>query len=79
MNTRELQDRLSIRSIGSGQYRVTLTYRNKTYTTTSNNTLAYDRLHCSDDVPDRAEVNCYTYKQALESFYYKVRRDNDLI
>lgn len=80
MKTKELEERVAVGICTGGHFKVTIRHRGSTYTCTSTDTLAYDRI--SDHrygTPDK-EINCgYTYKQALEALYYECKRAYDLI
>ena len=79
MNLEQLKERVSVQWCGYGAYRVTITWRGQEYSTTSNNSLAYDRIKGSDDWGSDREVHCfYTLKQAYEAFYEEVKRRNSL-
>lgn len=79
MTTQELKDRISISFSGYGHYKVTIEYRGKIYSCTSNNTLARDRITgYADDVPERAVKDFYTYKGALLAFYEECKHKNGL-
>ncbi len=77
MNAEQLLSHIaSIEQTGTGQYKVTITYRGKTYTGRTNNTLAIERLL----VPAGRTPKCYylTAKQAVQSLYNDVKRQNGL-
>jgi hypothetical protein len=79
MTTKELKDRITIRFSGYGNYKVTIEYRGKLYSCTSNNTLARDRITgYADEVPDRAIKDFYTFKGALLAFYNECKLKNGL-
>jgi hypothetical protein len=74
MTLQELKERVKVeRDGGYGSYKVTITYRGKSYWCHSNNSLAWDDLG-SD------EHRCYymTDKQALLAFYDECKRKNHL-
>ena len=77
MTTEELVDRVRIRRIGYGDYRVTIRYRGNEYCCRSTDSLAYDTITsylCGNN-------NCYYYKspnQAYMSLYCVCKRVNGL-
>lgn len=79
MNTEELRSRVSVKWWGSGTYKVTIKFAGTYYSCFSHNSLAYDRLSCSeDDIPDNANRYGYTYKQALQHFWDYCKSVNGL-
>lgn len=72
MTEKELKERISVRWIGYGTYRVTIKYRNKEYTCTSHNSLAYD------DMDEHENNSYYTSKQAYKAFWDECKRKNEL-
>jgi hypothetical protein len=79
MTTKELKDRITIRFSGYGNYKVTIEFRGKQYTCTTNNSLAYDRITgFAYDIPDRVEKGFYTLKGALLAFYNECKLKNGL-
>ena len=79
MTTQELRDRITIQWKGYGTYKVTIEYCGKSYSCTSHNSLAYDRITgYADEVPDRAVRDFYTYKGALQALFDECKRANDL-
>lgn len=72
MTQKELELKfVSIKLAGSGSYRVTIEYRNHTYSCISNNSLAYDAWRNDDH-------SYYTEKQALQALYDECKRKNGL-
>ena len=78
MTTEELRFKLHIAWKGYGTYRVTINYRGKYYHCLSHNSLAYDRLNCTDIVSDRTVKHFYTYRGALDALYKECKQKNDL-
>lgn len=79
MNTEKLRRRISIRWKGYGTYRITIEYRGKTYSCTSHNSLAYDRIRgYADSVSDRTVRDFYTFKGALKALWDECKRANGL-
>ena len=79
MTTQELIDRINIQLKWYGTYNVEIEYRGETYSCTSHNSLAYDRISgYIYEVPDRAIRGSYTYKGALQALYDECKRANDL-
>ena len=79
MNTEELRRRITIQWKGYGTYKVTIEYRRETYSCTSHNSLAYDRITgYAYDVPDRAVKDFYTYKGALITLWDECKHANGL-
>lgn len=78
MNTEELRRHITIQWKGYGTYKVTIEYRGETYSCTSHNSLAYDRINNADTYIDGVSAYGYTYKQALLSFYDECKRANNL-
>lgn len=78
MTLQELKERVKVeRAGGYGSYKVTITYRGKSYWCHSNNSLAWDRL--DDDNYSDNEVNgFYTNKGAYLAFYDECKRKNHL-
>ena len=80
MTLNELREHVvSITWKGWGHYRVTITWRGKEYSTTSNNSLAWDRIKSQDYYldTDKGSEGC-TLKQAYYAFYEEVKRNNHL-
>lgn len=77
MTIEQLRERTKVEWIGTCQYRVTITYRGRTYTCKSNNSLAWDRLD-DDNYPDNYTVGTYTNKGAWLAFYDECKRCNRL-
>lgn len=77
MNAEQLFSHIaSIQQTGTGQYKVTITYRGKIYTGRTNNTLAIDRLN---DETERTPNGIYTTaKQAARSIYNEIKSQNGL-
>lgn len=71
---------VGIRQTGTGQYKVTILYRGKEYSGTTNNTLAIDRMREDDYfLGKRHPGRIYTTaKQAAQSLYNEVKRQNGL-
>lgn len=79
MSLDELMDKVSVRQIGSGCYKVTIEYRGKFYQCRSNNSFAYDRLVAqSYQESDRQILSEYTLKQAFQALYDECKRKNSL-
>lgn len=82
MTTKDLQNkitRLCHHNGYGGCYMVEIYYHGKFYSCHSNNSLAWDRIHSDDYVPDRAERDGgYTLKGALKAFYDECKRKNGL-
>ena len=82
MNTDELLSRVKFQQIGTGQYKVIITYRGKEYTGRTNNTLAIDRLHENETLQYFTKRNAKSFyttaKQAAQSLYDEVKRQNGL-
>lgn len=78
MNTKQLENRTTVKWDGYGSYQVTIIFRNKHYKCRSNNSLAYDRLN-DDNHPPRWQLCGYTYKRALKAFYNECARANNLM
>lgn len=79
MTTKELKEKVRVEWRGYGSYKVTIEYRGKFYSCTSNNSSAYDRIRGDeDDVPDRALRHFYTKKGALQALYDECKRWHDL-
>lgn len=68
----------SVTSNGQGSYFVTITYRNKELTGTSNNSIAYDRIK-NTDLSEKAQGHYgMTDKQARQAFRNDVLRQNKI-
>lgn len=78
MTLKELKSKVSVKSVLSPGYLVTISYRGKNYSCISNNSLAYYRVVCSRYVPDRLERHFYTLKAAYLSFYDECKAKNGL-
>ena len=79
MTTQELRDRITIQRTGYGTYKVTIVYRGETFSCTSHNSLAYDRITgYAYDVPDKAVKDFYTYKGALQALWDECKQRNEL-
>lgn len=77
MNTEELRRRITIQWKGYGSYKVTIEYRGKSYSCTSHNSLAYDRIN-TNSVDYRITCYSYTYKGALQALYNECKRCNGI-
>lgn len=73
MNLDVLFDKIVIRRKGFGIYRISIFYRNKWYSVSSNNTLAYDRINNNYLYGEKQSVYGYTLRQAYLSFYNEVK------
>lgn len=73
MTERELKERIQVKWKGYGTYKITILYRNKPYSCTSHNSLAYDAIGSEPE-------NCsyYTSKQAYKAFWNECCRNNNL-
>lgn len=72
MTQKELSERMyALAYTSSGSYKVTIEYRKKMYSCTSNNSLAWDAIMHND-------YSYYTFKQALQAFYDECKRKNYL-
>jgi len=82
MTLKELQYKvLSMTSLGRGQYRINISYRNKEYYCHSTNSTCYDRISEHKwGADDNEKIDGgLTYKQALQSIYNECKRKNDLV
>lgn len=66
------------RITGSGEYKITFTYKGKEISCRTNNTLAIDRLSVQDILLPRKIEFTYTEKQALQSLYDECKRKNKI-
>ncbi len=73
MTEKELREKVTIRRMQQGCYKVTINFRGREYSCQSHNSLAWDDL--GDDV-HRSYYK--TDKQCLEAFYEECKRKNDL-
>lgn len=73
MSEKELKQRIEVKWKGYGSYLVTILYRNKSYSCTSHNSLAYDDM---DSEPDNRSY--YTSKQAYKALWYECCRNNNI-
>ena len=79
MTTQELRDRITIQRTGYGTYKTTIEYRDKFYSCTTHNSLAFDRIRgYAYDVPDKAVKDFYTYKGALQALWDECKQRNGL-
>ena len=78
MTKQELLNKVSISWKGYGTFNVTIEFRGKSYSCTSHNTLAYDRIRSDDSMSEYRSEFGYTYKQALEALYDECKRANNL-
>lgn len=72
MTTKDLEKRVSISAIGRGCYRITTEYRGETITTTTNDSLLYDRYTEGWD----GENTSMTWKQCLQHAHNICVQDN---
>ena len=80
MTTYELKANVRVGTCLSGQFEVEIFHRGKSYTCSSNNTLAYDRIDGSDDWNSDREVHCgYTVRQAYQALYIECKKKNNLL
>jgi hypothetical protein len=77
MNTKQLRSKVSFSPSGHGHYKVSIEFRGKEYSSTTDNMPAIDAADRDDD---RRMIGDYyeTPKQALQSLYDEVKRKNDL-
>lgn len=61
----------------SGQWRITITFRNKQYSAKTNNSLAIDRYNDKDS-PPRRKLGFYTLAWSAKILYNEVKRANGL-
>lgn len=78
MTLDNLASRMHIAWKGSGQYQIQVRFRGQIYSTTSNNSSAYDRIKFGTDNPRVIDSN-YTLKGAYMAFYNEVLRNHNLI
>ncbi len=78
MNLQELKDKVQrIEKIGYGHWLVTIKYRNKYYSSTTNNSMAVDAT--SYDECERRSGHFYpTCKKGYEALYEECLRENNL-
>ncbi len=72
MTTSELFEKVNVRRLQQGCYKVTIEYRHKFYSCTSNDSLAWD------DLGSEHRVWYKTDKQCLMAFYNECKRKNNL-
>lgn len=73
MTTQELINRIDVRTTTSyGHYRITIQYRGKQYSCTTNNSLAIDKHD------DEYASGIYTQKSALLTLWNECKRKNNL-
>lgn len=79
MTLKELENKVTVRSKGHGQYGIDIEYRGKIYHCNSNNSLAYDSLpkYCNNGCWDDSNLPM-TQRQALKNFYDECKRKNNL-
>lgn len=75
MTHEQLKNRVSVSNVIQGHFKVTILFRDKLYTSTSTNTLAYDKLNCELIEPKRYYA---TSKQAYQSLFDEVKRKHEL-
>ena len=68
MTLNELQKKVRYSICISGSFQITIEYRGKELRCTSNNTMAYDRLHCND-TPSHIVDGWYTEKGAYQAMW----------
>ena len=73
MNTRFYQDKMAIGCCTMGSFQVTITFRGKEYSCTSNNTMAYDTIRTEDP------VYYGSVKRALKALWDECKIKNELI
>lgn len=76
MTTQQLKNRISTQFSGYGHFKVTINYRNKTYTCITTNTMAIDKIGDEQRTPKEFYT---TEKEALLSLYNECKRANDLV
>ena len=69
---------VSIKVQAYGHYKVTIEYRGKLYSCTTNNSMAYDRWTDAGYINDRKKRHGYTLKQALFAMYNECKKVNGL-
>lgn len=79
MKTKDYQGKfvkLCHRSGNGGRYYVEIYLRGRFYSCFSNNSPAWDRVHCDDYTPARAVLGGYTLKGAFRALYNECKRKN---
>jgi hypothetical protein len=75
MTTQELKNRITIQFAGHGHFKVTIDFRGKKYSCTTNDTMAIDKI--GDESKD-LKAFYVTEKQALTALYNECKRKNNL-
>ena len=80
MKTSSLYFKVSTRFVTNGIYKVTICYRNKTYSCITCNTIAIDRLTLEDGdfIFARRSFHLLTLKKALYELYNECKRVNNI-
>lgn len=77
LTDQKLRDRLTVRpGCTHGQYIVEIKYRGKTYTCTSTNSLAWDKIYYGIAVPWSSYYD--NERQAMQAFYDECKTKNNL-
>ena len=78
MTIQEINNKMKLKWIGYGTYRVTINYRNKEYSCTTHNTLATDRIKDRYEIPERKKDNWYTYGEAVRALWEECKQKNGI-
>lgn len=77
MSTKKWRRSIGVKKCGYGCFLVEINYRGKTYSCTSNNSLAYDRVtDCEED--KKIKKSGYTLEQAWDALYRECKKKNGL-
>lgn len=79
MKLDELSKKVKIYKESYGWYRIWIFYRERSYTCSSSNSSAYDRIMVDDDISHKKKLYGLTLCQAYKRFYDECKIHNNLM